>query len=82
MHLLTEGIEAEAETRGDILLTSTVDEHGAEGFVEALGIACRLPEEEAARCVVHNGIPRCESLWCSIGSQRIPEPRASSHRGI
>jgi hypothetical protein len=75
MHLLAEGIEGETETLGDILLTVPIDENGAKSFVEALRIAYRLAEEALATCVVHNGIPWCESLGCSIGSARIPEQR-------
>lgn len=82
MHLLTEGVEAEAEPLGRILLTAAIDENGAEGFVEELEIAWRLLEEEAARGVVHNGIPRCESFRWPIGSGRITESRPSNYNGM
>jgi hypothetical protein len=79
MHLLAEGVEAEAETLGDILLRAAIDENGAKGFVEALAIAWRLDEEEATRGVVHNGIPRCESFRESIAPGRIAEARRSNY---
>src|SRR5947207_10588328 len=59
-HLLAEGVEAEAEALGGILLTAAIDEDGVQGFVEALGIAGGLEEEEATKCVVHNDLPGCE----------------------
>src|SRR5258708_37030882 len=62
MHLLAEGVEAEAEAFGHVLLAAAVDEDGAEGFVETLGVARGLKEEEATRGVVHAGLTGCEEL--------------------
>jgi uncharacterized protein YidB (DUF937 family) len=59
-HLLAEGVEAEPEALGGILLTAAIDEDGVQGFVEALRSAGGLDEEEATKCVVHNGLLRCE----------------------
>lgn len=61
-YLLAEGIEAEAEALGGILLTAAIDEDGVQRFVEALRGAGGLDEEEATKCVVHNDLPRCEPL--------------------
>jgi hypothetical protein len=62
MHLLAEGVDAESEALGDVLLAAAVDEDGAQGLVEALGRVRGLEEEEAARCVVHNDVPGYESF--------------------
>jgi hypothetical protein len=69
--LLAEGGEAEAEAVGDVLLAAAIDEDGVQGLVEALGLAGGLKEEEATRCVVHNGLPGCESFWWRIRNWRI-----------
>jgi hypothetical protein len=62
--LLAEGSEAEAEAVSDVLLAAAIDEDGVQGLVEALGLAGGLEEEKATSCVVHNGLPGCESfLW-------------------
>jgi len=75
MDLLAEGIEAEAEALGDVLLAAVVEEDGAEGLVEALGVVGGLGEEEATRHVVHNGTPGCESFGGPIAAARIAEVR-------
>ena len=62
MDVLAEGVEAIAEALGSILLTGAIDEHRAQRFVEALASARGLEEEQLTRCVVHNGIPGCESF--------------------
>jgi len=36
--LLAEGVEAVAEAFGHVLLAAAIDEDGAEGFIEALGV--------------------------------------------
>ena len=64
MDLLAEGGEAEAEAIGHVHLAAAIDEDGVQGLVEPLGLAGGLEEEEATRCIVHNGLPGCESfVW-------------------
>ena len=64
MDLLAEGGKAEAEAVGHVLLAAAIDEDGVQGLVEPLGIAGGVKEEEATSCVVHNGLPGCESfVW-------------------
>jgi hypothetical protein len=79
MDLLAEGGEAEAEAVGDVLLAAAIDEDGMQGLVEPLGIAGGLEEEEATRCVVHNGLPGCESLVWRIRCWRIAGRRRGRH---
>jgi hypothetical protein len=62
MHLLAEGVEGVASGLSDIFLTAAVDEDGAQRIIEALGIIRGLEEEKASGCVVHNGLPGCESF--------------------
>jgi hypothetical protein len=71
MDLLAEGGEAEAEAIRHVFLAAAIDEDGMQGLVQALGIAGGLKEEEATRCVVHNGLPGCESFLWRIRSWRI-----------
>jgi len=62
MHLPAEGVEAVAEAFGGVLLATAIDEDGAEGLVEALGVVGGLEEEEATRGVVPADVPGCEAL--------------------
>jgi hypothetical protein len=62
MHLLAEGVAGVACGLGDIFLTAAIDEDGAQRIVEALGSIRGLEEEQASRCVVHNGLRGCESF--------------------
>jgi hypothetical protein len=55
--VLAEGVEAEAEALGDILLATAVEEDGTQGLVEALGRVGGVEEERATRGVVHNRVP-------------------------
>src|SRR5262249_53274345 len=57
MDLLAEGVVAEAEAFGDVLLASAIDEDGAERLVETLRVVCGLEEEKATSGIVHGGIP-------------------------
>jgi hypothetical protein len=58
---LAEGGVVVAEAFGYVLLAAALDTDGAEGLVEALGVGAGLQEEEAARGVVHQGGPECDS---------------------
>jgi hypothetical protein len=62
LDLLAEGIEAQAERFGRVLLATAIDEDRAEGFVEALGVVGGLQEEKATRVVVHASVSGCEEF--------------------
>ena len=49
-----------AEAGSDILLPATIDDDGAEGFVETLRVVGGLEEETAVRGVVHGRKSECD----------------------
>jgi hypothetical protein len=76
MHLLAEGIEGVAKALGDILLTAAIDKDGMQSLVETLGSMGGLEEEKASGCIVHNGLPVCESFRSRIRSRKIAKSRS------
>ena len=79
MDLLAEGVEAEAEALGRVFLAAAINEDGAEGLVQALGVAGGLEEEKATKGVVHAHIPACEALSSEGSSGSIWWRQRSSH---
>ena len=80
-HVLAEGVEAQSEALGDILLATAVEEDGAQGLVEALRRVGGVEEERATRGVVHNQVPGCESFRRRNGTRRIAESRRPGQAG-
>jgi hypothetical protein len=62
---LAEGGVVVAKAVGDVLLAAALDDDGAEGLVEALGVGSRLKKEVAGSGVVHGGVPGCDS-WAGL----------------
>jgi hypothetical protein len=59
--LLAEGGVAVTAAVGNLFLAAALDEDGAEGLVEALGVRSGLKEVATRHGVVHVGAPKCDS---------------------